>query len=91
MSVFLISLRAGATGITLIAADTVIHYDPWWNPAHEGQATDHAYRIGQKNPVFVYNLSSKGTAEGKIVMLQQKKRAHFEGILEGTPQKLEFS
>ena len=89
--VFLISLRAGGTGITLTAADTVIHYDPWWNPALEAQATDRAYRIGQKNPVFVYKLISKGTIEEKIVMLQQKKRALFEGILEGTPQKLEFS
>ncbi|MFT5407380.1 MAG: superfamily II DNA or RNA helicase [Verrucomicrobiales bacterium] len=89
--VFLISLRAGGTGITLTAADTVIHYDPWWNPALEMQATDRAYRIGQKNPVFVYKLISKGTIEEKIVMLQQKKRALFEGILEGTPQKLEFS
>jgi len=89
--VFLISLRAGGTGITLTAADTVIHYDPWWNPALEAQATDRAYRIGQKNPVFVYKLISKGTIEEKIVMLQQKKRALFQGILEGTPQKLEFS
>ena len=89
--VFLISLRAGGTGITLTAADTVIHYDPWWNPALESQATDRAYRIGQKNPVFVYKLISRGTIEEKIVMLQQKKRALFEGILEGTPQKLEFS
>jgi len=89
--VFLISLRAGGTGITLTAADTVIHYDPWWNPALESQATDRAYRIGQKNPVFVYKMISRGTIEDKIVMLQQKKRALFEGILEGTPQKLEFS
>ncbi|MGI9239764.1 MAG: helicase-related protein, partial [Verrucomicrobiales bacterium] len=89
--VFLISLRTGGTGITLTAADTVIHYDPWWNPALEAQATDRAYRIGQKNPVFVYKLISKGTIEEKIVMLQQKKRALFQGILEGTPQKLEFS
>jgi len=89
--VFLISLRAGGTGITLTAADTVIHYDPWWNPALEAQATDRAYRIGQKNPVFVYKLISRGTIEEKIVMLQDKKRALFQGILQGTPQKLEFS
>ena len=89
--VFLISLRAGGTGITLTAADTVIHYDPWWNPALEAQATDRAYRIGQTNPVFVYKLISRGTIEEKIVMLQQKKRTLFEGLLEGTPQKLEFS
>ena len=89
--VFLISLRAGGTGLNLTAADTVIHFDPWWNPALEAQATDRAYRIGQKNPVFVYKLISEGTIEEKILMLQQKKRALFEGILEGTPQKLSFS
>ena len=89
--VFLISLRAGGTGLNLTAADTVIHFDPWWNPALEAQATDRAYRIGQKNPVFVYKLISAGTIEEKILMLQQKKRALFEGILEGTPQKLSFS
>jgi superfamily II DNA or RNA helicase len=89
--VFLISLRAGGTGLNLTAADTVIHYDPWWNPALESQATDRAYRIGQQNPVFVYKLISQGTIEEKILHLQQKKRALFQGILEGTPQKLEFS
>ncbi len=89
--VFLISLRAGGTGLNLTRADTVIHYDPWWNPALESQATDRAYRIGQKNPVFVYKLISEGTIEEKILMLQDKKRALFEGILEGAPQKLDFS
>ncbi len=89
--VFLISLRAGGTGLNLTAADTVIHFDPWWNPALEAQATDRAYRIGQKNPVFVYKLITEGTIEEKILMLQQKKRALFEGILEGAPQKLSFS
>ncbi|MEO0417136.1 MAG: C-terminal helicase domain-containing protein, partial [Verrucomicrobiota bacterium] len=89
--IFLISLRAGGTGITLTAADTVIHYDPWWNPALEAQATDRAYRIGQKNPVFVYKFISEGTIEEKILMLQEKKRALFDGILEGTPQKLSFT
>lgn len=89
--VFLISLRAGGTGLNLTAADTVIHFDPWWNPALEAQATDRAYRIGQKNPVFVYKLITAGTIEEKILMLQQKKRALFEGILEGTPQKLSFT
>lgn len=89
--IFLISLRAGGTGITLTKADTVIHYDPWWNPALESQATDRAYRIGQQNPVFVYKLISEGTIEDKILMLQEKKRALFNGILEGTPQKLSFS
>ena len=90
-SVFLISLRAGGTGLNLTAADTVIHFDPWWNPALEAQATDRAYRIGQKNPVFVYKLITSGTIEEKILLLQKKKRALFEGILEGTPQKLAFS
>jgi superfamily II DNA or RNA helicase len=89
--IFLISLRAGGTGITLTKADTVIHYDPWWNPALESQATDRAYRIGQQNPVFVYKLISEGTIEDKILMLQEKKRALYEGIFEGTPQKLSFS
>ncbi len=89
--VFLISLRAGGTGITLTAADTVIHYDPWWNPALEAQATDRAHRIGQGDPVFVYKLISRGTIEEKIVMLQHKKRALFEGLLEGAAQRLEFS
>lgn len=89
--VFLISLRAGGTGLNLTHADTVIHFDPWWNPALESQATDRAYRIGQKNPVFVYKLITEGTIEEKILLLQQKKRALFEGILEGTPQKLSFS
>ena len=89
--VFLISLRAGGTGLNLTLADTVIHFDPWWNPALEAQATDRAYRIGQKNPVFVYKLITAGTIEEKILLLQQKKRALFEGILDGTPQKLSFS
>ena len=89
--VFLISLRAGGTGLNLTTADTVIHFDPWWNPALESQATDRAYRIGQRNPVFVYKFITEGTIEEKILMLQQKKRALFEGILEGTPQKLSFS
>jgi len=58
---FLISLKAGGTGLNLTAADTVIHYDPWWNPAVEQQATDRAHRIGQDKPVFVYKLVTKGT------------------------------
>ena len=62
--VFLISLKAGGTGLTLTAADTVIHYDPWWNPAAQAQATDRAYRIGQTKPVFVYNLIAAGFHQG---------------------------
>ncbi len=72
--VFLISLRAGGTGLNLTAADIVIHYDPWWNVAAQNQATDRAYRIGQKNPVQVYKLIAQDTIEEKIVELQQAKQ-----------------
>ena len=71
-SVFLISLKAGGTGLNLTAADTVIHYDPWWNPAAENQATDRAYRIGQGKQVFVYKLIISKTVEEKV----QIGRAH---------------
>jgi superfamily II DNA or RNA helicase len=80
---FLISLKAGGTGLNLTAADTVIHFDPWWNPAAENQATDRAYRIGQNNPVFVYKLIAKGTVEEKIQALQQEKAALAGAVLEG--------
>jgi superfamily II DNA or RNA helicase len=73
--VFLISLKAGGTGLNLTAADTVIHFDPWWNPAIEAQATDRAHRIGQKQVVTSYKLIARGTVEEKILALQQKKRA----------------
>ncbi|MEA5097515.1 MAG: DEAD/DEAH box helicase, partial [Burkholderiaceae bacterium] len=73
VSLFLISLKAGGVGLNLTAADTVIHYDPWWNPATETQATDRAWRIGQDKPVFVYKLIANGTLEQKIQDLQQKK------------------
>jgi SNF2 family DNA or RNA helicase len=72
---FLISLKAGGTGVNLTAADTVIHYDPWWNPAVEAQATDRAHRIGQDKPVFVYKLIAQGTVEEKIMQLQAAKHA----------------
>ena len=75
MPIFLISLKAGGTGITLTRADTVIHYDPWWNPAVENQATDRAHRIGQDKTVFVYKLIASGTVEEKMVELQGKKQA----------------
>lgn len=78
---FLISLKAGGTGLNLTAADTVIHYDPWWNPAAENQATDRAHRLGQDKPVFVYKLIVSGSIEEKIVALQEKKAALAEGIL----------
>ena len=71
--VFLISLKAGGVGLNLTAADTVIHYDPWWNPAAENQATDRAYRLGQDKPVFVYKLIAADTIEEKVVALQQHK------------------
>jgi superfamily II DNA or RNA helicase len=72
---FLISLKAGGTGLNLTAADTIIHYDPWWNPAVEAQATDRAHRIGQDKPVFVYKLIAQGTVEEKIMQLQADKHA----------------
>jgi SNF2 family DNA or RNA helicase len=78
---FLISLKAGGVGLNLTAADTVIHYDPWWNPAAENQATDRAWRIGQDKPVFVYKLIAKGTLEEKIQLLQQKKSDLAQSIL----------
>src|SRR5205085_11066224 len=79
---FLISLKAGGTGLNLTAADTVIHYDPWWNPAVEDQATDRAHRIGQDKPVFVYKLMTVGTVEEKIAALQARKRELVEGLLD---------
>ncbi|MDL2284194.1 DEAD/DEAH box helicase [Oxalobacter sp. OttesenSCG-928-P03] len=78
---FLISLKAGGVGLNLTAADTVIHYDPWWNPAVENQATDRAWRIGQDKPVFVYKLIARGTLEEKIQELQQKKADLADAIL----------
>ena len=72
---FLVSLKAGGAGLNLTAADTVIHYDPWWNPAVEHQATDRAHRIGQARPVFVYKLIAQGTVEEKILQLQADKHA----------------
>lgn len=83
VNLFLISLKAGGTGLTLTAADTVIHYDPWWNPAVENQATDRAHRIGQTKPVFVYKLVARGTVEEKIVALQAVKAVLAAGILAG--------
>jgi SNF2 family DNA or RNA helicase len=89
VEIFLISLKAGGVGLNLTAADTVIHYDPWWNPAAENQATDRAWRIGQDKPVFVYKLIAKGTLEEKIQLLQQKKSDLAQSILsEGESQKL---
>lgn len=86
--VFLISLKAGGVGLNLTAADTVIHYDPWWNPAAELQATDRAWRIGQDKPVFVYKLIAKGTVEEKIQALQGKKAALADAVLGATGEAL---
>lgn len=83
---FLISLKAGGTGINLTAADTIIHYDPWWNPATEDQATDRAHRIGQDKPVFVYKLITNGTVEEKIVEMQKYKRNIAQGIFDPNAQ-----
>ena len=83
VSLFLISLKAGGVGLNLTAADTVIHYDPWWTPAVENQATDRAHRIGQENPVFVYKLLTEGTLEEKIIALQERKRDLAQGVLAG--------
>lgn len=79
--VFLISLKAGGTGLNLTGADTVIHYDPWWNPAVEDQATDRAYRIGQQNKVHVMKLITKGTIEEKIFKLQKKKKELSDTVI----------
>ncbi|MEY8252532.1 MAG: DEAD/DEAH box helicase, partial [Colwellia sp.] len=79
--VFLISLRAGGVGLNLTAADTVIHFDPWWNPAVENQATDRAYRIGQDKPVFVYKLIIENSIEEKIQKIQQNKAELAKSLL----------
>ncbi len=79
--VFLISLKAGGVGLNLTGADTVVHFDPWWNPAVEDQATDRAHRIGQTRVVTSYKLITRGTVEEKILTLQQKKREVIQGTL----------
>ncbi len=87
--VFLISLKAGGTGLNLTSADTVIHYDPWWNPAAQAQATDRAYRIGQTKPVFVYNLIAAGSVEEKMLHLQRRKRQLADSILSAGGKELD--
>jgi len=90
VALFLISLKAGGVGLNLTEADTVILYDPWWNPAVETQAADRAHRIGQDKPVFVYKLITEETVEERILALQEKKQALAEGIYrEGEAQQLE--
>lgn len=91
ITAFLISLKAGGSGLNLTAADIVIHYDPWWNPAVEDQASDRAHRIGQKSVVTVYRLVAAGTIEEKILELKQKKRDLVASVLsedEGGAKKL---
>ncbi len=80
---FLISLKAGGTGLTLTEADYVFVLDPWWNPATEAQAVDRAHRIGQTRPVMVYRMVSSGTIEDKVVALQDRKRDLFDRVVEG--------
>ena len=90
---FLLSLKAGGVGLNLTAADTVIHYDPWWNPAAEAQAADRAHRIGQDKPVFVYRLICAGTVEEKIQAMQGRKAELARAVLEGggATQQLRFN
>lgn len=81
--VFLISLKAGGTGLNLTSANLVVHFDPWWNPAVENQATDRAHRIGQRNVVEVIKLVAKGTIEEKIILLQEDKKELIDNIITG--------
>jgi superfamily II DNA or RNA helicase len=82
--VFLLSLKAGGTGLNLTGADTVVHFDPWWNPAAEAQATDRAHRIGQRRIVTSYKLIAAGTVEEKVLALQAEKRALLAGVFEAS-------
>jgi SNF2 family DNA or RNA helicase len=84
IAVFLISLKAGGTGLNLTAADTVVHFDPWWNPAAEAQATDRAHRIGQTRVVTSYKLIAAGTVEEKVLALQTEKRALLADVFEAS-------
>lgn len=87
VALFLISLKAGGSGLNLTQADTVIHYDPWWNPAVENQATDRAHRIGQYRSVMVYKLIAADTIEQKIVEMQQDKQLLADNLLQGASQQ----
>jgi len=89
--VFLISLKAGGTGLNLTRAETVIHYDPWWNPAAQAQATDRAHRIGQTRPVFVYGLIAAGSVEERMLALQRKKSKIADTLLGGQAAGLALS
>ncbi len=89
---FLLSLKAGGVGLNLTAADAVVHYDPWWNPAAEAQASDRAHRIGQDKPVFVYRLITAGTVEERIEVMKARKAELAEAVLAGggSSQRLRF-
>jgi SNF2 family DNA or RNA helicase len=87
--VFLVSLKAGGVGLNLTAADTVIHFDPWWNPAVEAQATDRAHRIGQKSVVTSYKLIMRGTVEEKILALQGRKKALMDALVDSEQPLME--
>ena len=89
VAVFLLSLRAGGTGLTLTEADTVILFDPWWNPMVEAQAMDRAHRIGQTRTVNVYKLVTKGTVEEKVMELQERKKKLFDALVQETAEALE--
>jgi SNF2 family DNA or RNA helicase len=78
---FLVSLKAGGTGLNLIGADMVIHYDPWWNPAAEDQASDRAYRIGQTRAVQVIKLAVEGTIEEKVLQMQGRKKDLIDTVI----------
>jgi SNF2 family DNA or RNA helicase len=82
--VFLISLKAGGTGLNLTAADYVLHMDPWWNPAVEDQASDRAHRLGQQRPVTIYRFITRGTIEERILALHSTKRELADSLLEGS-------
>ena len=86
--VFLISLKAGGTGLNLTGADIVIHYDPWWNTAAQDQATDRAHRIGQTKKVTVYRIIAKDTIEEKILQLQETKKELADSVLSGETRSL---
>ena len=88
MNAFLISLKAGGTGLNLTTADTVIHVDPWWNPAAEDQASARAWRMGQTRPVMVYKLIAEGTVEEKILALQQDKKRLVQAVIGDSPVNL---
>ena len=90
--IFLLSLKAGGLGLNLTRADTVIHYEPWWNPAVSAQATDRIYRIGQEQPVFEYHLVTAQTIEESMLELQEKKFDLFERTIEGASRnKMEWN